>query len=143
MAKEGSSVSAAYFLFLAVSISLAASQSVPPFYAGSYLESSDGQGEAGGGFYYGSPPQHFYYSDADSEYLNTNSYHASSPYQEEARIASYEDGNQFYPQEDLYSENFCGKNKNVCFVQRMLSFKVYLTLGVIKTKYAKCTFQAF
>ena len=108
MAKEGSGVvPASNFLFLVASVSLAASQSAPPFYAGSYLESSDGQaGEAGGGFYYGSPPQHFYYPDG-SEYLNTNSYHhASSPYQEEARIASYGDGTQFYPQQGLYNENF-------------------------------------
>ena len=99
MAKGGSGVPA--FNFLLFVFSSVASQSVPPFYAGSYLESSDGQtGEGGGGFYYGSPPQHFYYPDADSEYLSTNSY------QEKARVASYEDGNQFYPQEELYNDNF-------------------------------------
>merc|ERR1719500_529863 len=100
MAKGGSGVPA--FNFLLLLFSSAVSQSVPPFYAGSYLEGSDGQaGEYGGGsFYYGSPPQHFYYPDADSDYLSTNSY------QEEARVASYEDGNQFHPQEKLYDETF-------------------------------------
>merc|ERR1719500_1652869 len=95
MAKGGSGVPA--FNFLLLLFSSAVSQSVPPFYAGSYLEGSDGQaGDDRGGFYYGSPPQHFYYPDADSEYLSTNSY------QEEARVASYEDGNQFYPQEETF-----------------------------------------
>merc|ERR1719500_1796892 len=96
MAKGGSGVPA--FNFVVLLFSSAVSQSVPPFYAGSYLEGSDGQtGEDGGGsFYYGSPPQHFYYPDADSEHLSTNSYH------EEARVASYEDGHQFYPQEETF-----------------------------------------
>ena len=83
MAKEGLAAVPSCILlsFFFLSISLTASQSVPPYYAGSYLESSPGQergAEGGDGFYYGSPPQHFYYPDySDSDYLSANSYYGS------------------------------------------------------------------
>ena len=83
MAKEGLAAVPSCILlsFFFLSISLTASQSVPPYYAGSYLESSSGQergAEGGDGFYYGSPPQHFYYPDySDSDYLSASSYYGS------------------------------------------------------------------
>ena len=96
MAEERSGVHHFLLLRFFASISLAATQSVPPFYAGSYIESSDGQGGPVGGFYYGPPPQHFYYADSD----NTITYYGSSPYQGEAKIA----GDHFHLQKESHND---------------------------------------
>merc|ERR1711953_1020601 len=96
MAEARSGVHHFLLLRFFASISLVSTQSVPPFYAGSYIESYDGQGGPVGGFYYGPPPQHFYYADSD----NTITYYGSSPYQGEAKIV----GDHFHLQKESQSE---------------------------------------
>merc|ERR1711953_305782 len=96
MAEERSGVHHFLLLRFFASISLVSTQSVPPFYAGSYIESYDGQGGPVGGFYYGPPPQHFYYADSD----NTITYYESSPYQGEAKIA----GDHFHLQKESHKD---------------------------------------